>query len=121
VSRSVESERPVASSDSVVAGRYRLERPLGQGGAAEVFAAYDELTGRRVALKRLLGEKGSAAHDTLAAHFRHEFLVLSQVAHANVIEAYDFGLEQGVPYYTMELVEGAARAARSPGSIEAGV
>jgi hypothetical protein len=119
VSRSVESERPVASSDSVVAGRYRLERPLGQGGAAEVFAAYDELTGRRVALKRLLGEKGSAAHDTLAAHFRHEFLVLSQVAHANVIEAYDFGLEQGVPYYTMELVDGAALSARAPLSIDA--
>lgn len=87
----------------VVAGRFRLTRKLAQGGSAEVFAAVDQSTGQTVALKRLVDHAGK--HGAVA-RFMREYYALSELRHPRIIEVYDYGVDRGTPYYTMELLDG---------------
>lgn len=96
-----------------ISGRYRIEREVGEGGVAQVVCAYDEQLDRRVALKALQDARGRN-RDRLLASFRHEFSVLTQVAHPNVVRVYDFGFADDLPFYTMELLEGQALSELAP-------
>jgi hypothetical protein len=87
----------------VVAGRFQIIKKLARGGSAEVFAALDRSTGKRVALKRLLAQQGKHA---AVARFMREYYALAELRHPRIIEVYDYGVEQGEPYYTMELLDG---------------
>ncbi|MET0385620.1 MAG: protein kinase [Polyangiales bacterium] len=97
------SEQPEGPLE-VVAGRYELVRRLARGGMGEVFAGHDRSTDKAVALKRmlpaLLEQRGSVVH------FMREFHALSELRHPRIIEVFDYGLDHGVPYYTMELLDG---------------
>lgn len=86
--------------ESVVGGRYRLGALLGKGGMGAVFAAHDEVRSARVALKRLAGQENELG-------FRREFHTLASLEHPNVVEVFDYGVDDGVAYYTMELLEGS--------------
>ena len=97
--------------EGLVAGRFRLTRKLARGGSAEVFAAIDRSTGQRVALKRMLGAGGR--HGAVA-RFMREYYALSELRHPRIIEVYDYGVEGGDPYYTMELLDGHDLNERSP-------
>ena len=94
----------VGTEGGVVAGRYRLTKLLARGGMGEVHAAVDETTGRAVALKRMLPEVARRA--SLSASFMSEYHVLSELRHPRIIEVFDYGVDAGVPYYTMELLDG---------------
>ncbi|HTU61012.1 MAG TPA: serine/threonine-protein kinase, partial [Polyangiales bacterium] len=83
--------------------RYAVERVLGSGGMGEVLAVRDRSTGKRFALKRLLKD-AKARHTMLLSR---EFHTLHGLAHPNVVQTFDYGLNQGLPYYTMELLEGS--------------
>jgi hypothetical protein len=89
----------------VIAQRYRILRELGDGGVGVVFEVFDEREQRHLALKRLLVKEG-ARNEQLQVLFRHEYSILAQFAHPNVVQVYDFGVDEGVPFYTMELVVG---------------
>ena len=92
-------------AQTLVGGRYRLQAELGHGGSARVFAAVDERTGRHVALKKLIaGGKRDAAMRTM---FEREYHTLVQLAHPRIVRAFDYGVDDGIPYYTMELLQGA--------------
>ena len=92
---------------TVIDGRYRVEQRLGAGGMATVFRVVDESTGRRMALKRLREVEGNdAARDRSRLRFRHEFHTMARLRHPCVVEVHDFGIADGAPYYTMELLEG---------------
>ncbi|GAA6731297.1 serine/threonine-protein kinase [Thermus brockianus] len=86
----------------LLAGRYRLEAPLGSGGMAEVWQALDERLGRRVAVKLL--------HPRALPPERERFLLevraLSRLFHPGIVQVLDLGEEEGRPYFVMELVEG---------------
>jgi hypothetical protein len=82
-----------------IGGRYLIERPLGRGGMSTVYRVLDEATGRRVALKRM--ERHA---DPL--RFRREFHTMKSLAHPRIVEVFDFGLAAGIPYYTLELLDG---------------
>lgn len=88
---------------SIVGGRYRLSQSLGRGGMGEVFKAIDDQSGREVALKRF---RLSLDHADDLLRFRREFHTLARLRHPRIVEAYDFGFDEGRPYYTMELLEG---------------
>ncbi len=85
-----------------IGGRYRLEEPLGQGGMAEVWRAFDERLERRVAVKLLF----SHVHPAERARFAREIQALARLSHPGVVPIYDLGEEEGRLYFVMELVEG---------------
>lgn len=117
-----------------VGSRYRLGATIGLGGMSQVFAAYDRLTGRTVALKQLstryestsarpasppdlppsprtasetvaLFGEGEAYADRLRFALAREFRTLSSLRHPNIISVLDYGFgHDGRPFFTMDLV-----------------
>jgi hypothetical protein len=87
----------------LVAGRYEIEGLIATGGMGAVYRAFDRTQNRRVALKRLLAE-GDVRHRTRM--FEREFYTLSGLRHPRIIEVYEYGIDQGGAYYTMELLGG---------------
>ncbi len=83
-------------------GRYTDLHVLGRGGMGAVYRAYDPELDRPVAIKVML-------HSTpeFLARFRREAQSIARLTHGNVVQVYDFGVdEDGNPYFVMELVEG---------------
>ena len=95
-----------ATPAEVIGGRYRLEGKLGGGGMAQVFAALDMTTGRRLALKRPQVAAGTEQRMRVHQLFEREFHTLSQLSHPRIVAAYDYGVDERGPYYTMELLDG---------------
>jgi serine/threonine-protein kinase len=89
-------------------GRYRLIEPLGAGGMSVVWRAYDELLGRRVAVK-LLAPK-LAADPRSHERIRDEARAAARLSHPHITAVHDYGEAEGVPYVVMELVEGRSLA-----------
>ncbi|QLE73343.1 serine/threonine protein kinase [Streptomyces rectiverticillatus] len=91
----------------LVADRYRLEELLGRGGMGEVWQAQDEVLGRQVAVKLLLGDDGD---ESAASRFRLEAQTAARLNHPQVVAVYDFGSWDGRFYLVMELVRGPSLA-----------
>ena len=94
-------------STTATFGRYRVGAALGQGGMATVHEAWiDGPDGfsRRVALKRMR-ESARGAED-LAKLFSDEARIASHLHHANLVGIVDYGIEDGVAFQALELVEG---------------
>ncbi|HEV3191933.1 MAG TPA: protein kinase [Polyangiaceae bacterium] len=85
-------------------GTYEIRRFLGRGGMASVHECHDAALGRAVAVKVL---HPHLAHDEIAtARFLREGRAVSRVHHPNVVQMFDSGQSDGLPYLVMELVEG---------------
>ncbi|MBO9541156.1 diguanylate cyclase [bacterium] len=85
-----------------IANRYEVLTALGEGGMGKVLSVHDTLNDREVALK-LLRARGSGTLQQL----KHEFWTMTRLRHPHTVEVYDFGaLEDGTPYFTMEVVPG---------------
>ncbi|MEV0261390.1 serine/threonine-protein kinase [Streptomyces sp. NPDC050617] len=91
----------------LVADRYRLGDLLGRGGMGEVWRASDEVLGRQVAVKLLLGNDGD---ESAAMRFRMEAQTAARLNHHQVVGVYDFGAWDGRFYLVMELVQGPSLA-----------
>jgi hypothetical protein len=88
----------------VVAGRYRILGLLGRGGMGEVYRAHDIKLDQQVALKFLpdvLGRDGAAV-----ARLHNEVRTARQVTHPNVCRVHDIGEADGVPFISMEFIDG---------------
>jgi serine/threonine-protein kinase len=86
-----------------LAGRYRLERELGQGGMATVYLARDLRHERAVALKVLRPELAQALG---ADRFLREIRTTAQLTHPHILPLHDSGEAAGFLYYVMPYVEG---------------
>jgi eukaryotic-like serine/threonine-protein kinase len=84
--------------------RYELERELGRGGMAVVYAARDTEMGRRVALKVLATHL--AGDEAFRTRFLREARIAGSLAHPNLVRVYDIAEHDGVPCIVMELLEG---------------
>jgi len=92
----------------VLDGRYRLERPLAEGGMGSVWVAHQITLEREVAVKVLRVAAGPAR-----ARLQREALSLAAVHHPAIVEIYDYGeTAEGTPYLVMELVRGETVGAR---------
>jgi Protein kinase domain len=88
-------------------GRYELVRCLGQGATGIVYEAVHLSLGRRVALKILHAPPTEGAPAKRAAErFLREGRMAAQVRHPHVVDVYDCGVEDGLLFLVMELVEG---------------
>jgi serine/threonine-protein kinase len=94
----------------MVSGRYRLDRLLGEGGFALVWAATHVVTERRVALKFLKGVHASDAQ--LRQRFLREARTASALSHANVIVIHDVFEDEHGPVMVMDLLEGISLGQR---------
>ncbi|HYE99163.1 MAG TPA: protein kinase, partial [Planctomycetota bacterium] len=84
-------------------GRFRVVRPVGEGGAGVVYEALDPLLGRSVALK-LLKPLGLSAE--ILERFLREARVLARFRHPHVVQIFELGRHAGRDYLAMEFVEG---------------
>lgn len=89
----------------IVAGKYRLDHVLGQGGMGVVWAAEEVGTGARVAVKLLL--RGTNADERERERFVREGRAAMSIAHPNVAKVRAV-LESavGTPFIVMDLLEG---------------
>src|SRR5580704_8540326 len=85
-------------------GPYAVLERLGHGSMGTVYKARHKTSGDEVAVK--IANDRVMQHPTLGRRFRNEYQVASKMAHANLVRALDYGVEQGVPYLVMELVAG---------------
>lgn len=86
-----------------LAGRYRLEQRLGQGGFGEVWRAHDTALERAVAVKVLLE---AATNDEVVARFRREATIGARLQHPGITVVHDVGREEGRFFIVMELLSG---------------
>jgi serine/threonine-protein kinase len=95
---------PPAVEGRLIAGRYRVERRLGNGGMAEVFLARDATLGRLVAVKVL--HERFADDEQFVARFHREARAAAALNHPNVVAVHDRGVSAGSSYIVMEYVPG---------------
>jgi serine/threonine-protein kinase len=97
-------------ADQLFADRYRLERRLGVGGMSTVQLAFDTRLERYVAVKLLAEHLAEDA--SFVARFRREALAAARLVHPNVVQVFDFGLddESHRNFIVMEHVDGQSCA-----------
>ncbi|MFD3315156.1 protein kinase [Streptomyces sp. NPDC058694] len=98
--------------ERVIAGRYRLLAPLGEGGMGTVWRAHDEVLQREVAVKEVRAPAGLPAPDVERMYTRleREAWAAARVTHPNVVTVFDVATEDGRPWIVMELVRGESLA-----------
>jgi serine/threonine-protein kinase len=85
-------------------GRYRVVERIGKGAMGLVYAADDEVMGRRVAIKVMMADLEEEP-DTRERFYR-EARVNGQLVHPNIVTVFDLGEDHGRPYIVMELLTG---------------
>lgn len=95
---------PESMVGRVVGGRYRLESVLGQGAMGAVYRSVQVTLAKPYAIKVLLP---SLARDAqLVARFQQEARIAAAIRHPGLVEVFDFGVEDGIAYFVMELLQG---------------
>ena len=77
---------------------------VGEGGMSKVWKAWDSQNQRNVAVKVL--NRDLAVNDHEVKLFLEEARLLKEIHHPNIVEAYDFSVENGNWYFVMEFVDG---------------
>lgn len=93
---------------------YEILEQIGSGGMGVVYRARQAALNRFVALKMVRAI--DASNPELLARFRSEAQVVASLHHPHIVQVYDCGEHEGLPYLTMELVEGGTLADRLSGS-----
>ncbi|WP_399883235.1 serine/threonine-protein kinase [Streptomyces sp. BBFR51] len=98
--------------ERVIAGRYRLLSPLGEGGMGTVWRARDEVLHREVAVKEVRAPAGLAEADVrrMYARLEREAWAAARISHHNVVTVYDVATDGDRPWIVMELVRGLSLA-----------
>ncbi|TQM67733.1 serine/threonine protein kinase [Actinomadura hallensis] len=103
-----------------LAGRYRLDEPLGRGGMGEVWRAHDLRLNRTVAIKTLPA-RGASQH--AVARFRREAEIAAGLQHPGIAVLFDTGTDDETLFLVMELLDGtdlSEVAARHPEGLPVG-
>lgn len=87
-----------------LAGRYRLDAPIGQGAFGAVFRATHLELEQPVAVKVLMS--AGADGETVIARFRREAQMQSRLRHPAIVRLLDFGREDDLIYMVQEFVDG---------------
>ncbi len=100
-----DTERETLKAGTVVANRYTIVRPLGQGGMGSVYLVEDKiLDSENVAIKILHREYSFNKQHT--RRFLREVKLMHKVNHPNVARTFDVGADGNLVYFTMEYIKG---------------
>jgi serine/threonine protein kinase len=86
-------------------GRYRILNPLGQGGMATVYLAEDPLLQRLVAVKVI--QAHLSTNSGLIDRFTVEAKTIAGLRNVNIVEVFDFGIQDDQQFLVMEYIDGA--------------
>jgi serine/threonine protein kinase len=89
----------------ILAGRYRIETLIGNGGMADVYRGVDTMLERPIAVKILTDRS-----DPVLRRFLREAQSMARLNHRNIVAVYDAGQADGLSYIIMELVSGRTLA-----------
>ncbi len=104
----IEPVRPPSHPSSFVAGRYRVERFLGEGGRKRVFLAHGTTLDRDIAFAQIRTE---GLDDLVRERVMREAQAVAGLgAHPNLVAIYDFGEERGNPHLVEEYMAGGTVA-----------
>jgi eukaryotic-like serine/threonine-protein kinase len=92
----------------VLGGRYRLVALLGKGGMGAVWRAEHATLGSQVAIK--LVHPSVLDNDDVVKRFLREAKAAATLRSPHVVQIFDHGLDRGIPYIVMELLEGESLA-----------
>jgi WD40 repeat protein/serine/threonine protein kinase/tetratricopeptide (TPR) repeat protein len=99
---------PIVAGSERRLGDFRLVREIGRGGMGIVYEAIQDSLGRRVALKVV---QTAAALDARALQrFQIEAQAAACLNHPHIVPVHTVGNSDGIPYYAMQLIEGASFA-----------
>lgn len=88
----------------MLATRYKLRSPIGEGNFSVTWLATDLVLGRDVAVKIL--REQYYVHKGFAARFENEARAAALISHPNVIQVFDYGRDGEVPFIVMQYVPG---------------
>lgn len=89
-------------------GQYQVVSPLGEGGMAAVYKAYQPGIERYVALKIL--PRHLASDPEFYGRFEQEARLIAQLQHVHILPVHDFGEQDGYTYIVMPLIESGTLA-----------
>jgi len=97
---------PLADTGRVIAGRYRLQAPIGRGAMGVVWRARDELLDRDVAVKEVQIADTLTEEERATAYQRtlREAKTAARLNHPAVVIVYDVAEDEGRPWIVMQLV-----------------
>lgn len=91
-------------------GPYEVLSQIGRGGMGLVYLALQRPLQRKVAIKMILA--GHHASPATVARFVREGKAVARLQHPNVVQVYELGESDGLPYMAMEYVEGGSLEAK---------
>lgn len=98
------------SPDTILGGKYRIERIIGQGAFGRVYLAFDPLLRRNVAIKELLASRTVTDHVTYEKYlerFQREARAAGRLEHSNIVGVYELAVDKKGNYYlVMQYVDG---------------
>lgn len=89
-------------------GHYQIVAPLGEGGMAAVYKAYQPSMERYVAVKVL--PRHMSASEEFVQRFRREAKLLAQLQHPHILPVFDYGEAEGYPYIVMPFIQSGTLA-----------
>jgi eukaryotic-like serine/threonine-protein kinase len=90
----------------ILAGRYRVDTYLGEGGMAQVYRAWDTERAASLALKLL---RADLAQDTVfLRRFRREAVMLERLQHPNIVRMYGFEQDDLLAFIVMDYISGTS-------------
>ncbi|MCP4536395.1 MAG: tetratricopeptide repeat protein [Chloroflexi bacterium] len=91
----------------LIENRYRVLDVIGKGGMGILYRVSDEAQGGEIMALKMVRLEIAGDDREYIEYFQHEFQLLTQLYHPNLVSVYDYGITtEGRLYFTMEWVEG---------------
>jgi serine/threonine-protein kinase len=98
------------TGDSILGGKYRIERVIGEGSFGRVYLGYDVLLRRNVAIKELLAARNQTDRQTWERYlerFEREARAGGRIEHPNIVSVYELAVDAEQNHYlVMQYVDG---------------
>ncbi len=100
----VAEQRSMLDPGTVLAGRYRIQELIGEGGMGDVYLAEHNTIGKLMAIKVLAPQQ--MRRPRTVSRFLQEAKAASKIRHENVVDITDYGESDGCAFFVMEYLRG---------------